>query len=69
MHNREVTHGTAKIGYVEGKNIVIDACYTENQIDRLPSLADELVAQAGRDRDRRHQRRARCSKRHQDPHC
>jgi ABC-type uncharacterized transport system substrate-binding protein len=32
-----------KIGYVEGKNIVIDARYTENQIDRLPGLADELV--------------------------
>ena len=37
------THWTAKlrtelqqIGYVEGKNIVIDARYTENKIDRLP---------------------------------
>ena len=32
-----------QIGYVEGKNIVIDARYTENKIDRLPDLADELV--------------------------
>jgi ABC-type uncharacterized transport system substrate-binding protein len=44
------SHWTAKlraelqrIGYVEGKNIVIDARYTENKIDRLPALADELV--------------------------
>jgi putative ABC transport system substrate-binding protein len=47
---RGPTHWTAKlraelqkIGYVEGKNIVIDARYTENQIERLPGLADELV--------------------------
>jgi ABC-type uncharacterized transport system substrate-binding protein len=32
-----------KIGYVEGKNIVIEARYTENKIERLPSFADELV--------------------------
>jgi putative ABC transport system substrate-binding protein len=32
-----------RIGYVEGKNIVIDARYTENKIDRLPALANELV--------------------------
>jgi len=32
-----------QMGYVEGKNIVIDARYTENKIERLPGLADELV--------------------------
>jgi putative ABC transport system substrate-binding protein len=44
------THWTSKIrgelqklGYVEGKNIVIEARYTENRIDRLPALATELV--------------------------
>lgn len=44
------THWTArlraelqKLGYVEGKNIVIDARYTENKIERLPGFADELV--------------------------
>jgi len=44
------THWTARLraqlqqmGYVEGKNIVIDARYTENKIERLPGLADELV--------------------------
>jgi putative ABC transport system substrate-binding protein len=32
-----------RIGYVEGKNIVIEARFTENKIDLLPGLADELV--------------------------
>jgi putative tryptophan/tyrosine transport system substrate-binding protein len=32
-----------KLGYVEGKNIVIEARFTENKIDRLPGFADELV--------------------------
>jgi ABC-type uncharacterized transport system substrate-binding protein len=32
-----------KLGYVEGKNIDIEARFTENKIDRLPGLADELV--------------------------
>jgi putative tryptophan/tyrosine transport system substrate-binding protein len=44
------THWTARlraelqqIGYVEGKNIVIESRFTENRFDRLPALADELV--------------------------
>src|SRR5215471_14370642 len=44
------THWTArlraelqKLGYVEGKNIVIDARFTENKFERLPALAEELV--------------------------
>jgi putative ABC transport system substrate-binding protein len=32
-----------KLGYFEGQNIVIEARYTENKIDRLPALAAELV--------------------------
>src|SRR5262245_13775772 len=32
-----------KAGYVEGKNIVIEARYTENKIERLATFADELV--------------------------
>jgi putative ABC transport system substrate-binding protein len=32
-----------KIGYTEGNNIVIEARFTENRIDRLPRLADEIV--------------------------
>jgi putative ABC transport system substrate-binding protein len=31
------------LGYVEGKNITIEARYSENKFDRLPALADELV--------------------------
>jgi putative tryptophan/tyrosine transport system substrate-binding protein len=32
-----------KLGYVEGKNIVIESRYAEEKLDRLPALADELV--------------------------
>jgi putative tryptophan/tyrosine transport system substrate-binding protein len=32
-----------RIGYVEGKNITIESRFTENKIDRLPTLAAELV--------------------------
>ena len=32
-----------KLGYVEGKNIAFESRYAENKLDRLPSLADELV--------------------------
>jgi putative ABC transport system substrate-binding protein len=32
-----------RIGYVEGKNITIQARFTENKVDRLPALAAELV--------------------------
>jgi len=31
------------LGHVEGKNIAIEARHGENQLDRLPALADELV--------------------------
>jgi ABC-type uncharacterized transport system substrate-binding protein len=30
-------------GYIEGKNIVFESRYADNKLDRLPSLADELV--------------------------
>jgi putative ABC transport system substrate-binding protein len=32
-----------KLGYVEDKNIAIEARHGENQLDRLPAMADELV--------------------------
>src|SRR5436309_3840866 len=35
--------GLRELGYVEGKNIVIEWRYTEGKQDRAPALADELV--------------------------
>ena len=35
--------GLRELGYVEGKNIVIEWRSSEGQLDRLPALADELV--------------------------
>ena len=32
------------LGYVEGKNLIIEARYAEGQFDRLPAFATELVS-------------------------
>jgi putative ABC transport system substrate-binding protein len=32
------------LGYVEGKNLIIEGRWTEGQIDRLPAFANELVS-------------------------
>jgi len=35
--------GLRELGYVEGENIIIEWRYAEGKLDRLPTLADELV--------------------------
>lgn len=35
--------GLKESGYVEGENVAIDYCWAENQLERLPALAADLV--------------------------
>ncbi len=37
--------GLRELGWIEGQNLMIERKYWENQAERLPSLADELVRQ------------------------
>src|SRR3982074_1304876 len=40
---RAFRQGLKDTGYVEGENVAIEYRWAENQNDRLPALADELV--------------------------
>jgi len=35
--------GLRELGYIEGKNIIIEYRYSEGRLERLPALAEELV--------------------------
>src|SRR5215470_17934279 len=35
--------GLRELGWIEGRNLLIEYRYAEGQADRLPALADELV--------------------------
>jgi putative ABC transport system substrate-binding protein len=40
---RAFTQGLAETGYVENRNVIIEYRWAENQYDRLPALAEDLV--------------------------
>jgi len=42
-HHAAIQKGLHELGYLDGKNIVIEARFAEGKFDRLPELAEQLV--------------------------
>jgi putative tryptophan/tyrosine transport system substrate-binding protein len=68
---RTFRQGSKDAGFIEGENVAVEYRWADDQIDRLPTLATELVQRrARRDRGRQyplHTRRQGGN--HDDPHC
>ena len=46
--NDDFTEALRELGWVEGENVVFERRYAENQLERLPELAADLVPTQGR---------------------